>query len=80
RRERTKGDGQLLEVEPVGNYWAHYGISLRRRVKLTGIEQPARYTHFPCSEIQIKAVAVPYCPIWTQTVAGCAWTYNSPVE
>uniref|UniRef100_A0A8C3RKG7 Uncharacterized protein n=1 Tax=Cyanoderma ruficeps TaxID=181631 RepID=A0A8C3RKG7_9PASS len=64
----------------VGKYWAHYGTSLRRRVKITGIKQLARYTHFLCSGIQIKAVTVPYCPTRTQTVAGCAWTCNLPVE
>uniref|UniRef100_A0A803VRC5 Uncharacterized protein n=1 Tax=Ficedula albicollis TaxID=59894 RepID=A0A803VRC5_FICAL len=67
RKERTKGDGQLLNVEAVGNYWAPYGTSLRSRVKITGIKQLARYPHFLCSEIQIKAA-----------IAGCVSTYNLP--
>uniref|UniRef100_A0A8C5TGF0 Uncharacterized protein n=1 Tax=Malurus cyaneus samueli TaxID=2593467 RepID=A0A8C5TGF0_9PASS len=68
----------LLKVEIVGNYWTHYGTSLRRRVNTTGIKQLARYTHFLCREIQIKAVAFPYCPTSTQTAGGGAWIYNSP--
>uniref|UniRef100_A0A8C5NQF6 Uncharacterized protein n=1 Tax=Junco hyemalis TaxID=40217 RepID=A0A8C5NQF6_JUNHY len=67
--ERARRDGQLLNAETLGSYWAHYGTSLRRRVKITGMKQLARSTRFLCSEIQIKA-----------TPAGCAWTSNLPVQ
>lgn len=37
-------------VGTAGNPWTHYGTLLRKMVKMTGIKQHARYTHFFCKE------------------------------
>ncbi|XP_072476546.1 large ribosomal subunit protein eL43-like [Notamacropus eugenii] len=68
------------KVRIIAKYGAHYGASLIKMVKKIEISQHAKYACSFCGKIKMKrwAVGIWHCGSAIKTVAGSAWTYNTP--
>lgn len=68
------------KVGVTGKYGTRYGASLRKQAKKIEIQQHAKYPCAFCgkSAIKRKAVGIWDCRKCKKSIAGGAWTLNTP--